>query len=155
MMSMSVKIDGSIALPNGQTTAGAIRRGMLRIAHTVAGQAAENDGRPGPIRRSGLLHSSIAGVVSADGMSAVVGTPVEYAPRIELGYSGPETVKAHTRTISQAFGRPIAPRKVDVASFTRQANARPYPFLRPAIDYAQRIHMFEDILTDEIVKAAQ
>ena len=91
--------------------------------------------------------------MSGDGFSAVIGSNVEYAPRIEMGYSGPESVKAHTRTIRQAFGRAIAPRDVQVSAFTRTANARAYPFLRPAVDYARRIHIIEDILQREIDKA--
>ena len=42
-----------------------------------------------------------------------------------------------------------------VSAFTRQANAPAYPFLRPAVEYAQRIHAIEDILQREIDKAVQ
>ena len=145
----------------GQFTSGAgippaIRRAMQIIALTVANQATQNaDGRPGPNVQTGRLRSSITGRVSGDGMTAVIGSNVEYAPRIEMGYRGSEGVKAHTRTIRQAFGRPIAPRDVQVSAFTRQANAPAYPFLRPAVEYAQRIHAIEDILQREIDKAVQ
>lgn len=156
MIDMSVSVSGSFNLPNSQEMAGAIRRGMTKVAFTIANQATQNaDGRPGPRIVTGRLRSSITGRVSGDGMSAVIGSNVEYAPRIEMGYRGPENVKAHTRTIRQAFGRPIAPRDVQVSAFTRTANAPAYPFLRPAVEYAQRIHAIEDILQREIDKAVQ
>jgi len=154
VIDLSVSVSGSLNFPQGKEIAGAIRMGMTKIALTIANQATQNaDGRPGPNIVTGRLRSSITGQVSGDGFSAVVGTNVEYAPRLEMGYSGPESVKAHTRTIRKAFGRAIAPRDVQVSAFTRTANARAYPFLRPAVDYARRIHIIEDILQREIDKA--
>ena len=154
MIDIGVSVSGSLNMPDSREIAGAIRRGMTKIAFTVANQATQNaDGRPGPIVRTGRLRSSITGRVSGDGMSAVIGSNVEYAPRIEMGYHGPEEVRAHSRTIRQAFGRPIAPRDIQVSGFTRTANARAYPFLRPAVEYAQRIHAIDDILQAEIDKA--
>jgi phage gpG-like protein len=154
MMDIGVSVSGPLNMPNAQEVAGAIRRAMQIIALTVANQATQNaDGRPGPNVQTGRLRSSITGRVSGDGFSAVIGSNVEYAPRIEMGYHGPEGVKAHTRTIRQAFGHPIAPRDVRVSAFTRTANAPAYPFLRPAVEYAQRIHAIEDILQREIYKA--
>ena len=154
MIDLSVSVSGSLNFPQGKEIAGAIRMGMTKIALTIANQATQNaDGRPGPNIVTGRLRSSITGQVSGDGFSAVVGTNVEYAPRLEMGYSGPESVKAHTRTIRKAFGRAIAPRQVQVSAFTRTANARAYPFLRPAIEGGQRSGNIVYILQNEIDKA--
>ena len=154
MIDLSVSVSGSLNFPQGKEIAGAIRMGMTKIALTIANQATQNaDGRPGPNIVTGRLRSSITGQVSGDGFSAVVGTNVEYAPRLEMGYSGPESVKAHTRTIRKAFGRAIAPRDVQVSAFTRTANARAYPFLRPAIEGGQRSGNIVYILQNEIDKA--
>lgn len=156
MIDIGVSVSGSLKMPNSQEIAGAIRTGMTKIALTIANQATQNaDGRPGPKVQTGRLRSSITGQVSGDGFSAVIGSNVEYAPRLEMGYRGPEGVKAHARTIRQAFGRSISPRDVQVSAFTRQANAPAYPFLRPAVEYAQRIHIIEDILQREIDKVTQ
>ena len=153
MIDINVSVSGSLNFPESKEIAGAIRRGMQKIAVTVANQATQNaDGRPGPNIVTGRLRSSITGRVSSDGMSAVIGSNVEYAPRLEMGYRGPESVKAHTRRIRQAFGRQITPTSVQVGAFTRTANAPAYPFLRPAVEYAQKIHMIDDILTAEIDK---
>jgi len=163
VIDFSVNVSGALNFPTGPEVAGAIGKALMKIGITIANQATQNaDGRPGPIVRTGRLRASMnyrkrpeVVELGAGGLSVVVGSNVEYAPRIEMGFSGPEGVKAHTRTIRQAFGRPIAPRDVQVSAFTRQANAPAYPFLRPAVEYAQRIHAIEDILQREIDKAVQ
>ena len=163
MIDFKVTASGSLNFPNSGEVAAAISRALMKIGINIANQATQNaDGRPGPIVRSGRLRSSLnyrdrpqVVEMGAGGLSVIVGTNVEYAPRIEMGYRGPEGVKAHTRTIRQAFGRSISPRDVQVSAFTRQANAPAYPFLRPAVEYAQRIHIIEDILQREIDKVTQ
>ena len=163
MIDIGISVSGSLNFPTGQDIAGAIGKALMKIGITIANQATQNaDGRPGPIVRTGRLRASMnyrkrpeVVELGAGGLSVVVGSNVEYAPRIEMGYRGPEEVKAHTRTIRQAFGRPIAPRDVQVSAFTRQANAPAYPFLRPAVDYAQRIHIIEDNRQRETAKATQ
>ena len=153
MIDIKVTATGSLNFPEGKEIAGAIRRGMTAVAFDVANLATLHaDGRPGPIVRTGRLRASITGRVSPDGFSAVIGTNVEYAPRLEMGFSGTERVKAHTRTITQAFGRPIAPRRVDVGPFERQANHPAYPFLRPGVEDAQRKGIIERDIQREIDK---
>ena len=154
MIDIKITSTGSLNFPQGKDIAGAIRMGMTKIALTIANQATQNaDGRPGPNIVTGRLRSSITGQVSGDGFSAVIGSNVEYAPPIEMGYSGPGWVKAPPGQIRQDFGRALPPRDVQVSAFTRTANARAYPFLRPAVEYARRIHIIEDILQREIDKA--
>ena len=154
MIDLSVSVSGSLNFPLGKDIAGAIRRGLAKVGISLSNQATINaSGRPGPNVQTGRLRSSITSQVSGDGMSVVIGTNVEYAPRLEMGYSGQESVKAHTRTITQAFGRAIAPREVQVSAFTRQANAPAYPFLRPAIEGGQRSGNIVYILQREIDKA--
>lgn len=156
MIDIGISVSGSLNFPTGQDIAGAIRMGMTKIALTIANQATQNaDGRPGPNVQTGRLRSSITGRVSGDGFSAVIGSNVEYAPRIEMGYRGPEEVRAHTRTIRQAFGRPIAPRDVQVSAFTRTANAPAYPFLRPAVEQMVQRGNITYILQSEIDKAVK
>lgn len=87
-------------------------------------------------RRTGRLRNSITNRVTIQGNRVVgsVGTNVVYGRIHELGYSGPMSVKAHSRMIRQAFGRPLQkPRLVEVRAHTRQVSMRPRPFLRPAI----------------------
>lgn len=58
---------------------------------------------------------------------------VPYAAVHEFGYRGVQQVPGHARTITQAFGRPINPRQINVGAFTRNMNIRARPYLRPAI----------------------
>jgi len=163
VIDITVTPSGSLDFPEGKDIPGAISKALMKIGINIANQATQNaDGRPGPIVRTGRLRASLnyrkrpeAVELGAGGLSVVVGTDVEYAPRVEMGFSGTETVKAHNRTIRQAWGRSIAPREVAVGSFERNVNQPAYPFLRPAVDYAQRIHMIDDILTAEIDKVTQ
>lgn len=70
-------------------------------------------------------------VEATDDLSIAVGTNVEYAAAVHDGLGAQRvTVKAHTRRITQAFGRPISPRSVQVTSFERNVPARsPRPFI--------------------------
>lgn len=63
-----------------------------------------------------------------------VGTHVEYAAVVEFGFAGPVNVRAHTRQISQAWGRPITPTTVQVSAHVRNVNRAAKPYLRPAFD---------------------
>lgn len=156
MIDIGVSVSGSLKMPNSQELAGAIRRGMQVVAFEVANMATLESDKPLPQHphlRTGNLKSSITGKVSGDGFSAVVGSHIEYAPRLEMGYSGVETVKSHNRTITQAWGRSIAPRQVSVRTFDRNANTPAYPFLRPAVEDAQRSGLIQRILQREIDKA--
>ena len=86
----------------------------------------------GRLRRS--IHSdvietgtSIEGRVSSSG-------DVKYAAIHEYGFSGAETVRAHTREIKQAFGHAITPRTVNVREFVRQMEMPERSFMRSSFD---------------------
>lgn len=86
---------------------------------------------------TGRLRRSIFSDVEARG-DAVTGTvsqsgDVPYGARHEFGFTGAETVAAHVRTITQAFGHAIAPRVVEVQSFTRTAHTPERSFLRSSL----------------------
>lgn len=158
MIDIGVSVSGSLNFPQGKDIAGAIQRGMKIIGLELRNDAVINSDKPlpgHPHLRMGRLKTSIAEQVSPDGFSVVVGASAEYAPRLELGYSGVETVRSHTRTITQAWGRSIAPRQVSVRAFDRNANTPAYPFLRPAVDDAIRAGWIVKILQREIDKVAQ
>jgi phage virion morphogenesis protein len=61
---------------------------------------------------------------------AKVGTNVVYGPIHQYGLSGSQSVAAHVRRITQAFGNPLAfPVYVNVGSHTRKMNVPARPFL--------------------------
>lgn len=87
--------------------------------------------------RTGRLRRSITFVINGKGtnqVEGVVGTNVEYARIHELGFNGAVNVKAHLRTIKQAWGKPIEPKSVQVGGFSRQVNLPARSFLRTALN---------------------
>lgn len=94
-------------------------------ANKLSGQVLRN--RTGTLRRS--IHPG-AELQNEGDIVGLIGTNISYARLHEFG--GTFQVPGHWRTITQAFGRPIAPRSVNVA-----AHAITFPeraFLRPAIN---------------------
>lgn len=94
--------------------------------------------------QSGNLRRSVSSHTDDDGASvhgvAIQSGDVKYGARWEFGFSGSETVAAHTRTITQAFGRAIAPSQVRVQTFTRTVDTPERSFMRSSLaDRASRI----------------
>lgn len=92
--------------------------------------------RTGTLRRS--INREVTSTPSA--IRAVVGTNVEYAAGHEYGFNGDVNVKAHLRQITQAWGRPISPRSVQVQAHTKHVVLPERSFLRSALkDFEDRI----------------
>lgn len=62
------------------------------------------------------------------------GSRVPYALVNEQGFNGAVNVRAHTRVMNQAFGRPTATYTQQVSQHTRNMNIPARPFLSPAIN---------------------
>lgn len=77
--------------------------------------AVARDGQP--LRDSGRLQRSITQFFNNELVE--VGTNTSYAKVHNFGFDGPVNVRAHMRTIQQAFGRPIPARQVAVRTHTR------------------------------------
>lgn len=146
---MSVRVVGDArvvanfrALPSEFRTAVSQRVGELVLALARYVQVEKLTGQVLRVR-TGTLRRSIQQVVVERGpeVLGIVSTNVEYAPRHEYGYSGPEAVKAHLRTIKQAWGKPLAePRAVAVRAHTRNINYPARSFMRTALaDMAPQI----------------
>jgi len=87
---------------------------------------------------------------AVEGLQAVVGTNVEYAHAVHEGLPARTvSVRAHWRTIKQAWGRPIAPRSVSVRAHTKRMPARaPKKFIEtPA---RQNLHRYQKMVTDAL-----
>jgi phage gpG-like protein len=84
--------------------------------------------RSGRLRRS--IHANDV-KVSDSKISTTVGTNVEYAARHEYGFKGTEDVKAHTRRITQAWGKQLRePLTINVRPFSRKVDYQEHSFLR-------------------------
>lgn len=86
--------------------------------------------KTGALRRS--IHNSIQSGTS--NVTGIVGSySLPYARFWELGFQGTETVRAHLRQQTMAFGRPMTPKEVMVRQHTRDVNNPGRPFLKPAL----------------------
>ena len=72
-----------------------------------------------------------------ESLSLTISTNTEYARIIELGFDGIMGVKAHSRTMTQAFGKPFI-KTVAVSSHIRHVSRRPKPYMEPAAQFGQR-----------------
>jgi hypothetical protein len=87
-------------------------------------------------KRSGRLTAGVDVAVTSAGNDVGVSVgvaDVPYAAYQEFGFHGTETMRAHLRTIKEAFGRPIAPRAVAVRSFARRVDYPAHSYLRSAL----------------------
>lgn len=86
-------------------------------------------------QRTGRLSGSIHEETEENGdfITTTVGTNVKYARPHEFGFTDPVTVKAHLRTIKQAWGKPIPPRSVHVRAHPMKMNIGEKRFMRDSL----------------------
>jgi phage gpG-like protein len=88
-------------------------------------------------RRTGTLSRSIHYDVQQTAEALVgrvyAGPEAPYAAVHELGGTFTFNVPAHIRTITQAFGRPIAPTEVGVRAYSYSATYQQRAFLKPTL----------------------
>ncbi|MFL1413259.1 hypothetical protein ACJOY7_11140 [Acinetobacter baumannii] len=93
---------------------------------------------------TGRLHQSTFGKVEEgkdfiEGTVGAGGANVRYLFTHEFGLHGTLGVKAHLRTIKQAFGRSISPKQVAIKAHSRVVNFRERRMLRDALDEVGKI----------------
>lgn len=94
--------------------------------------------------QSGRLRGSVSSKVDEDkdsieGTVGAGGALVPYAFAHEFGLNGSLGVKAHLRTIKQAFGRPISPRQINVKAHSRNVRFKELRFMRDSLDMIAKI----------------
>lgn len=115
---------------NNQTGPGALRRNTNRLSESVAG-------KKDSIREGQFIGSTFR---------LIFGSKVPYAATHEQGFSGTVNVPQHTRNITQAFGRKIAPTQVTVSAHNKNMRIPKRPYLVPALEDQ------EDYITNEITR---
>lgn len=133
---------GKGAGPRRPNDTGPLRIVTTRLARSLTGGQFSSHGVGG--------NESIAEIeVSKEGVTLRWGSRVPYARVHEEGFSGTVNVPAHTRTITQAFGRQIAPREVQVQAHTRQMFIPARPYLGPSLE--DNLQKLENELADRFV----
>lgn len=103
---------------NEQTGPGALRRNTNRLARSLTGS------------QENITEATFIGGV----FRIIFGSEVPYAGVHEDGFTGNISVPQHTRTITQAFGRSIAPTQVTVSAHSRNTRIPKRPYLVPGLD---------------------
>ncbi len=94
-----------------------------QIGYSIEGEAKQN----APVD-TGVYRNNI----TFNGKNQIVAN-ASYSSAIEYGFSEyKETVKAHQRVISKAFGKDITPRVINISSHDRTMNRDPNPVMRNA-----------------------
>lgn len=88
--------------------------------------------------RTGWLSSHVHPQTKQQGMSVTTTVGIDknavpYAAIHEFGFTGQENVRAHQRTISMAFGRPIEATTIEVGAFTRTMHMPERSYLRSSL----------------------
>jgi hypothetical protein len=156
---ISFELESNVPVVN-KTVEVALRRALDRIA--IRWQAAARQQTPVD---TGRLRSSIAfstpnqpalgtGVDELNqGLTAIVGTNVEYALAVHEGFSGRVNVQEHTREIKTAFGRAIAPKRIRVKAHTRHMTRTANKFIETP--GRQLLSTFQNMVNEEVTKATR
>lgn len=99
----------------------------------------------GDLARSLTGTGAISDISFSKGLfSYIFGSELHYASVHEEGFNQNVSVRQHVRTITQAFGRDIAPTNVTVSAHSKAMSIPARPYLSPALDDQM------DFLTKEI-----
>ena len=135
---------GKGAGPRSPTDTGPLRIVTTRLSRSLTGGQFTTGG----IATGG--NESIAEIeVTRDGVTLRWGSRTPYADAHEKGFDGTVHVPAHTRTITQAFGREIAPREVQVSAHTKHMHIPARPYLGPSLE--DNLQKLENELADRFV----
>lgn len=115
---------GTAPFPPRASASGPLRILSGRIARSLTGSA-----------KTGLSSEGFAQIkTSSKGAELTQGSDVPYYAANEFGFKGQVNVPAHKRVVTQAFGRSIIPREVDVKAYTKNLRIPARPSLTPAFE---------------------
>ena len=122
----------------GERVASAIQTEMTRL--TIKMSATVKDEKlSGQVlhRRTGTLSRSVHHTVERGPQEihgkVLAGKDAPYGRMHEYGFQGTESVRAHSRVITQVFGHPISPMTVAVSGHSRAVNIPVRSFLRSTL----------------------
>jgi hypothetical protein len=111
----------------------AVRAEADRIADDLRDAADRNLSGAVLKQRTGTLRASLRATVEENPqLSIQVTADTPYAAFQEYGFAGTESVRAHLRRQTKAFGRTINPREVAVHAFSRRVDYPAHSYLGAA-----------------------
>ena len=139
---LTVEIEGEEELSARFSAMPAAIRAALAEKFAALAQRLEdkirNDKLDGQVlnARDGRLRDSIGVKLDEHGASLMT-SGVKYAAAQEYGFTGEESVAAHTRVIKEAFGRAIAPKTILIQAFARQMRLPERSYMRSSLEDMQ------------------
>ncbi|MEQ9091790.1 MAG: hypothetical protein RIE52_11910 [Balneola sp.] len=128
---------GVAPFPPRESKSGALRILSGRIARSLTESA-----------KAGFGSEGFATIkTTKKGATLTQGSNVPYYAANEFGFSGQVKVPSHKRVITQAFGRSITPKQVDVKAHTKNLRIPARPSLTPALD--DTLPFIEDLMQKE------
>lgn len=106
--------------------------------------------------RTGTLRNSINTEFVHDGTEItgrVFTDTTAYGPLHEYGFKGIESVSAHLRTITQAFGRSITPKTIEVRAHSRSVDFPVRSFMRTALAELEKSGIVQRELNDAVERS--
>lgn len=127
--------------PPRKSASGPLRILSGRLARSLTGASSFTGG--------GAAHpENISRIVSSEEeVRLEYGTNVPYAAAHEYGFRGIVYVRPHHRQITQAFGRAIAPTRVQVQGYAYRQNIPARPYLSPSLD--DNLEILQQMLAKE------
>lgn len=127
-------------------------RAVSDFADRVRAKAEENLSGRLLNTRTGRLRDSLATEVTSDGsqIAAFIRAGAPYAAFQEFGFTGVESVRAYLRRQSEAFGRKVAPRSVQVRAHERHVDYQGRAYLRTAL--AETVPNLKDTLSSALTE---
>ena len=140
----------------GQAIAGALdRENELTVGHIQSRYLSQRGPRTLGVRTNRLRQSIRPRASSVRGgtVTSAIGSNVVYAGVHEFGFSGQVNVRAHTREVTVAFGRPVAPpTSASVRAHTRRMDVPARRPIRRGID--DRLNAYAEAISAAIVSTA-
>lgn len=139
-MNFKIRVDTTNAKSYFQRLAVNVDKGMqlriatigVRLSNKIKSQ--KLTGNPLKVQ-TGLLRNSIHSTATSKNniYTTNVGTNIRYAAIHEYGFRGSQSIRSHSRTITQAFGKPISSTTFTVSSHTRNMHMPMRSFARSAL----------------------
>lgn len=168
MINIQINAEGIAAIQRGldpvramgNVAAAMDYQNTLTVGHIVQAYLSyprQNPPTPQGLRvQTGLLRKSLRAsraVANGHTVTSSIGSNVKYAGVHEYGYTGPQSVRAFSRTRTNLFGKTVEPFTENVRAHTRQVDIKPRrPIFRGITD---RLAAYSEAISQALVQSIE
>jgi len=118
-----------------------LRRRLQQVVEATARKVQDDARANVPVDTSNLQSSIQIDLSEIDDLKARVGSALEYARNIEIGFTGTQEVDAHKRTVTELFGEPLdKPTVFEIEAHERQVDRKGTFYLTKAVVSQKKPH---------------